>query len=105
MWRDGILTPVNSSSGGESSSSGSISTTYTLTQNPGVFASNFVPLWAGLADGDAVQAGRVVEALQSSGLVQPAGGWVGGVGCCCTSMGCCWLCSYTLHSISRLELR
>jgi hypothetical protein len=46
---------------------------YTVTQNPGIFASNFIPLWAGVADGDAVQGGRVVEALNASGLVQPAG--------------------------------
>lgn len=86
MWRDGILQQQNSSSSSSaaaadaanstdsSGSNGSDGSGYTLTQNPGVFASNFVPLWAGVAAGDVVQGSRVVEALQGSGLVQPAGG-------------------------------
>lgn len=74
MWRDGILTPSNNASGtGGSNISSNSGTVYTVTQNPGIFASNFIPLWAGVADGDAVQGGRVVEALNASGLVQPAG--------------------------------
>lgn len=91
MWRDGVLQQQNSSSSSTAAdaanstdSSGTANATgaggssssdrvYTLTQNPGVFASNFVPLWAGVAAGDVLQGSRVVEALQGSGLVQPAG--------------------------------
>jgi hypothetical protein len=74
MWRDGVLQQQNSSSdSADSKAGGSSSSTYTLMQNPGIFASNFIPLWAGVAQGGLVQGGRVVEALQNSGLVQPAG--------------------------------
>jgi hypothetical protein len=83
MWRDGILAQSNNASGAggsnsSSSSSSSSGTVYTLTLNPGVFASNFIPLWAGVADGGSVQGGRVVEALNASGLVQPSGKEGGG---------------------------
>jgi hypothetical protein len=70
-----VLQQQNSSSDSADSKAGgsSSSSTYTLMQNPGIFASNFIPLWAGVAQGGLVQGGRVVEALQNSGLVQPAG--------------------------------
>jgi hypothetical protein len=70
MWHDGILSPVNISSSSNTAADGQV---YTLTQNPGVFASNFIPLWAGLAEGDEAQGAQVVQALKSSGLVGPAG--------------------------------
>lgn len=85
MWRDGILQPpintTNSSSSSDSSSNAS--TVYTLTQNPGVFASNFIPLWAGLADGDVLTGSRAVDSLNKSGLVQPAGKAMRGGGASC----------------------
>jgi hypothetical protein len=71
MWHDGILSPTSSSS--SSNTDAAAGQVYTLTQNPGVFASNFIPLWAGLAEGDELQGAQVVAALQSSGLVGPAG--------------------------------
>jgi hypothetical protein len=75
MWRDGILQQQNATdNSSDSSSSSNASTVYTLTQNPGIFASNFVPLWAGLADGDILTGSRAVDSLNKSGLVQPAGG-------------------------------
>lgn len=84
MWRDGILQPLqptNTSNTTSNSSSASISNSsviaggavYSLVQNPRVFASNFIPLWAGVAEGDMVQGARVVESITSSGLVGPAG--------------------------------
>jgi hypothetical protein len=39
----------------------------------GVYASNYVPLWAGLAEGDEELGARVVASLEASGLVQPGG--------------------------------
>ncbi|KAF6257659.1 trehalase-domain-containing protein [Scenedesmus sp. NREL 46B-D3] len=72
MWHDGILSSANTS-GSSSNTTAAAGQPYTLTQNPGVFASNFVPLWAGLAEGDEAQGARVVQALQASGLVGPAG--------------------------------
>jgi hypothetical protein len=71
MWHDGILSPVNTTS--SSNTAAADGQLYTLTQNPGVFASNFIPLWAGLAEGDEAQGAQVVAALQNSGLVGPAG--------------------------------
>jgi hypothetical protein len=44
-----------------------------VTPSPGVFASNFVPLWAGLVAGDEDAGARIVAALEASGLVHPAG--------------------------------
>jgi hypothetical protein len=73
MWHDGILTPANTTSS-SSSNAAAGGQLYTLTQNPGVFASNFIPLWAGLTEGDEAQGRQVVQALNSSGLVGPAGG-------------------------------
>lgn len=70
MWRDGILSqPGNTTSGNTSQ-------VYTLTQNPGVFASNFIPLWAGLTEGNESQGAQVVAALKNSSLIGPSGGWV-----------------------------
>lgn len=81
MWRDGILQPLqptNTTSNSSSASTNSSSVTaggamYSLVQNPRVFASNFIPLWTGVAEGDLVQGARVVESITNSGLVGPAG--------------------------------
>ena len=51
---------------------------YGYQLNPGVFASNYIPLWAGLAEGDQGKGQAVVKSLNESGLVQTSGGW--GVG-------------------------
>jgi alpha,alpha-trehalase len=45
----------------------------TVTQNPNTYASNFIPLWAGLANPGSLQAQAVVSALQASGIVMQAG--------------------------------
>lgn len=39
----------------------------------GHYASNYVPLWCGVADGSQVQLQRVVQSLQRSPLLQPGG--------------------------------
>lgn len=44
-----------------------------VSLNPAVLASNYVPLWAGLAGGDEELGVRVVASLEASGLVQPGG--------------------------------
>lgn len=51
---------------------------------------NFVPLWAGLAEGSEAQDAKVVGALQSSRLVGPAGGLLvdmlfGVINCCASA--------------------
>lgn len=71
MWRDGILSQPGNTTRGNTSQ------VYTLTQNPGLFASNFIPLWAGLTEGNATQGAQVVAALQNSSLIGPSGEWVG----------------------------
>jgi hypothetical protein len=74
MWHDGILSPANTTtSSSNTTAAAEAGQGYTLTQNPGVFASNFIPLWAGLTEGNAAQGEQVVQALKSSGLVGPAG--------------------------------
>eukprot|EP00879_Flechtneria_rotunda_P008702 GHRR01009116.1.p1 GENE.GHRR01009116.1~~GHRR01009116.1.p1 ORF type:complete len:560 (+),score=184.24 GHRR01009116.1:304-1983(+) len=72
MWRDGILLPFNSNTSSNTIQN-STNQVYSLTQNPGIFASNFVPLWTGMTQGDAQQGARVVQALQRSSLVGPSG--------------------------------
>ncbi|WIA44588.1 hypothetical protein OEZ86_007311 [Tetradesmus obliquus] len=74
MWHDGILAPANTTNSSSSTTAAAAAgQVFTLTQNPGIFASNFVPLWAGLAEAHEAQGVQVVGALQSSGLVGPAG--------------------------------
>jgi len=46
---------------------------YGYQLNPGVFASNYIPLWAGLAEGDQGKGQAVVKSLNDSGLVQTSG--------------------------------
>eukprot|EP00878_Enallax_costatus_P016595 GHUV01017413.1.p1 GENE.GHUV01017413.1~~GHUV01017413.1.p1 ORF type:complete len:351 (+),score=99.53 GHUV01017413.1:657-1709(+) len=70
MWRDGILSPTVNSTNSSSTNPDQV---YTLTQNPHVFASNFVPLWTGITEGSASQGAAVVQALKASGLIGPAG--------------------------------
>lgn len=98
MWRDGILQPQSDATtdSNSNSSSSNTSAVYTLTQNTGIFASNFIPLWAGLAGGDVLTGSRAVDSLNKSGLVQPAGGAQGrGWGYCL--VGC------TAHMLSKLR--
>lgn len=88
MWRDGILSPANNAT----NTSGT-SQVYTLTQNPGIFASNFVPLWTGLTEDNATQGARVVQALQNSSLIGPSG----------EILLACWsFRGQTCHSCSRM---
>ena len=44
-----------------------------VERNPAVLASNFLPLWAGVAEPGSAQAAAAVAALNASGLVQVAG--------------------------------
>eukprot|EP00877_Chromochloris_zofingiensis_P005742 jgi/Chrzof1/15169/Cz09g30050.t1 len=46
---------------------------YCITQNPGVFASNYIPLWAGLTEMNPDMGAAAVTSLNNSGLIQPGG--------------------------------
>ncbi|GLC63410.1 hypothetical protein PLESTF_000033300 [Pleodorina starrii] len=46
---------------------------YEVEQRPGVYASNWVPLWCGCADASSARAEAAVAGLRASGLVQPGG--------------------------------
>eukprot|EP00879_Flechtneria_rotunda_P007623 GHRR01007995.1.p1 GENE.GHRR01007995.1~~GHRR01007995.1.p1 ORF type:complete len:511 (+),score=72.93 GHRR01007995.1:1352-2884(+) len=75
MWRDGILSSLTNSNGTTSQGNGTDGTNqvYMLALNPGISASNFIPLWAGLSEGDEAQGARVVQSLQDSGLISASG--------------------------------
>ena len=72
-WRDGILAGTPGQP---------LDQPHQLTQSEIMAASNYVPLWVGLTEGDAQLGARVVDSLRTSGLVQPSGG-------CCDVRGWC----------------
>ncbi|GBF87739.1 trehalase-like [Raphidocelis subcapitata] len=59
--------------GGGGGSGGGGGAVFSVSLNPAAFASNYVPLWAGLTAGDEGTGARVVASLEASGLVQPGG--------------------------------
>ncbi|PSC73401.1 putative trehalase [Micractinium conductrix] len=79
QWHDLICTPdgVEGDLGGtseeEALSRGQVAQVCRVERNPSVFASNWVPLWAGAVDPGSVEALAAVEALNSSGLIGIAG--------------------------------
>ncbi|KAF8067132.1 trehalase [Scenedesmus sp. PABB004] len=87
MWRDGILEPCPGDPGGPGGEQQEQQEQQQQAQQQedwqrerrlrlnrcGVFASNFVGLWAGLTEGDEAQGAAVVRALDASGLVRGAG--------------------------------
>lgn len=66
---------------------------YCITQNPGVFASNYIPLWAGLTEMNPDMGAAAVTSLNNSGLIQPGGEELVGVE---------GLLRYVLHAASTI---
>lgn len=110
-WRDGILaavhrargstTPASAAGAGSSSSSTSCCSNpsasgstggaglYQVQRSQQVYASNYVPLWCGLTQGDEKLGARVVASLEASGLVQPGGRCAcGGSNCSVVDTAC-----------------
>jgi hypothetical protein len=84
-WRDGILQGATGNATTDAAA-GPLS----LSLSQVVAACNYVPLWAGLTEGQEGLGPRVVQSLQASGLVQTSGGWRGGrLLCGCLRVGGC----------------